>query len=138
LTIEVDDAHVLRGGGPGAFLLLAAVVIAIISWSIMPASCGENRPPCGATSVPTIATVLASIGVAGVVIVLLLLGHGAWRATVAAIVLTTAVYIAWLFAFGFELYELTDERGYRRSVVLPDLTVLNLRPYEGPALCSCA
>ena len=126
----MDDADELRGGGPGAFLLLlAAFGIAIISWSIMPASCGENRPPCGATSAPAIATVLASIGVAGVVIVLLLLGHRARRATVAAaIVLTTAVYIAWLIAFGFELYELTDERGYRRSVLLPDLTVVNLRP----------
>jgi hypothetical protein len=121
-------------GGLGILLLLvAALGIALITWGLAPALCGENSPlsSCGATSSPILAIIFAWTGLAGVVVGLLLVRVGWRRATSTVVLLTAAVYVAWLIAFALELRELTDERGYRsRTSALPSSPVLTTYPAD--------
>lgn len=117
----MDVTRPLRFGGLGLLGVVAALGIALMTWGLSPALCGENSPPssCGATSSPVLAITFAWAGFAGVVLGLLLVRQGWRRATSVVVLLTAAVYIAWLIAFVLELRELTDERGYRSRTSAP-------------------
>jgi hypothetical protein len=60
-----------------------------------------------------LAIIFAWIGVAGIVIALQLMRRGWRRATIMAVLLTAAIYVAWIIAFALEVHDITDERGSR-------------------------
>jgi hypothetical protein len=94
-----------------ALFLVAAVAIAITTWSLGPAACGENQPGCGATSRPVLAIIFAWVGAAGVAIAMRVKRRSWRRATTIVILLTAAIYLAWLITF--VVTYVPDERDYR-------------------------
>lgn len=86
-------------------ILALAVALAILAttWSLIPASCGENRRPCDATSSTSLATVLSVIGLVGVVAAVMLIRSQRRRFASVVLTLTALVYLGWLFAFVFQL-----------------------------------
>lgn len=89
----------------GAILALGmAVVVAYISTVVTIPACGENQEPCSATSGPVLAATLAWVGLAAVVAVVLVVRSGG--PVVLAVLMTAAIYGAWLVLF---VREVTDE-----------------------------
>jgi hypothetical protein len=87
--------------------LLALIVtgsIAYVTTVVTIPACGENQEPCSATSGPVLAVALAWVGLAAVFAVVLLVRSG--RSAMLAVVVTAAVYAAWLVLF---VREVTDE-----------------------------
>lgn len=81
-----------------------AVVVAYVSTVVTVPACGENQEPCTATSGPVLAATLAWAGLAAVVVVVLLVRSG--RRVFLAVVITAAIYGAWLVIF---VHEVTEE-----------------------------
>ena len=130
----INQSHAANASGLAVLLVVFAFAIVVTSASLVPAACGENREPCGATSSPMLASTLAFIGLAGVVIALLLMRRGRRGAATVVGGLTVAIYASWLVAFVFEVRLITDERGYRSraseafSSPEPNVSPVGFRP----------